>query len=370
MAEKGLTGTEVARHLDLSEAEVSRLKNEAEQAGSLRLTCQVSKAVRDRVEDMFFPHRAALDQALAELAGGRRRPAAWVVNSGSTARDRAGYDRRLRRFALEAAPVLAPLVGRGRTIGLTWGKTLDCLIGALRGVVKPPRPGRPGTVVPLAGVLVNDPKVHYSATSLAAQLAEVLAGDAADAPSLGAVPARIPAYFAGGTHAVSPDEAAVLRRFVEGIPGYRQVFLGSDDDPPLVDRMTVVLSSVGCDYEKSGDPWLMEMLTWERLSKDDLGRLTVGDIGGVFLPHPQATRKDRDDLDRLNRRSTGVTFAQLLSVADRARKDRTAPGVVVAAVGSWKAGVVRECVRLGLANGLIVDHSLGAALAGKSAGAG
>jgi DNA-binding transcriptional regulator LsrR (DeoR family) len=172
--------------------------------------------------------------------------------------------------------------------------------------------------------------------------------------SLGAVPDRIPTAF-------FRDEGAnkVIREFLNCVSGYNQIYSGPS---ALVHQIDTVLTSVGSCYGKSNDPWLNELVRRDGLKTDKLDRLTRGDIGGVFLPRDGLTPPDRQLVEELNQRWTGISEVHLRECARRASAAGR-PGVIILAVGRFKAEVVRESVRRGLVNELIVDQDLAGELA-------
>src|SRR5205807_2708443 len=115
-----------------------------------------------------------------------------------------------------------------------------------------------------------------------------------------------------------------------------------------------LLTGVGAGYKKTDDPWFKEMTQLEVTTKVVLDKLAIGDIGGIFLAREESTRERIEDI---NQRWTGIKEEHIRRCAKEAQQsDRS--GVIVVAVGSHKAEIIRECVRLGLVNELIIDYEL------------
>jgi DNA-binding transcriptional regulator LsrR (DeoR family) len=196
-------------------------------------------------------------------------------------------------------------------------------------------------------------------------LHEALNGHVGRLLSMAAVPARLPSRLHFTDEKVTERERQVLTKFIRDTAGYRRIFLdggesGGQKQRPLIQEMDSIITSVGSAYQNSGDPWIGEMTSREGITKEQLDRLAVGDIGGVFLPRPDLKGKHAQ-LEDLNARWTGPKLEHFQRCA-KAASGGAAPGVIVLAIGRWKANVICECVRLGLVSELIIDHELARAL--------
>jgi DNA-binding transcriptional regulator LsrR (DeoR family) len=373
------------RILDVSEATVTRLKNWAIENKWLVTTtcCSLDKEQKRRVTAKHLPLAESVRSRLGEGTPSGVRDI-WVFDSGSEATEKDEHESRLQRFGKTAAARLDELLPRMGTVGVTWGNTIGCLIRALgERFPNPPSEGKPTIFVPLSGVLLNDPSISLSSTSLVAQFHRIVNGkDSTHLPlSLGAAPARIPYRFQATKRLLTREEKKAIEALTHDIRGYRIVFLGgkeaeefnrslqrSERGPrrgnnfdPQVNRLDSLITSVGCDYSKSKDPWLDELSTREELSPSDLDRLTHGDIGGVFIPKDGISNESMRKLNDINSRWLGSKVEVVRGCAEYASEKET-PGVILVAVGKRKARIVTECVRKGLVNQLIIDYDLAKAI--------
>ncbi|MBA4065490.1 MAG: hypothetical protein C0501_17600 [Isosphaera sp.] len=375
LVSRGHTQQDIAKSLGLSQAAVSRLKDRAVEKKWLETTTTLNLSAEEckRAKERLAPGSAKLLAKLEGLARGTNSKPVGVrvFDSGGDATDPEGHDKRLRRFAGLAAGDLAELLYGARTVGVTWGKTLNHLVEALKSSRPEWRPVNPLRFVPLSGVLLNDPYIRFSSTSLVARLHGILNGRQDPPLSLAAVPARIPAKFYTTGQLLTDEQQSALRLYVTNIPGHHRIFGGTvagaksrkSSEKPLVELMDSMVTSVGGDYSRSADPWREEMLHSENLTKHDLDQLALGDINGVFLPRPDAARELAD----INTRCTGATLDHIRRCArDAAANSR--PGVILTAIGKGKAEVVERCIREGLVNQLLIDHDLSQALADRLPG--
>jgi hypothetical protein len=79
-----------------------------------------------------------------------------------------------------------------------------------------------------------------------------------------------------------------------------------------------------------------------------------GDLGGAFIINPAANKADREYVEAVNKRWTGIKEPHFRRCALRARENNL-PGVTVLAVGAVRAQIVLQCLKLGLINHLILD---------------
>ena len=108
--------------------------------------------------------------------------------------------------------------------------------------------------------------------------------------------------------------------------------------------------------------FLSERLVHEKLGESQLEHLVLGDLGGVLLPRENLLPAQRKTVEDLNSGWTGVSFEQLERCARDGSRARERRGVVVLAEGVVKAKPIREIVRLGVVNELVLGHELATAL--------
>jgi DNA-binding transcriptional regulator LsrR (DeoR family) len=86
-------------------------------------------------------------------------------------------------------------------------------------------------------------------------------------------------------------------------------------------------------------------------------------LGGAFVIDPAASQADRDYVQTVNQRWTGIKESHFRRCALRARENNL-PGVTVLAVGAVRAEIVLQRIKLGLINHLILDSDCARALSG------
>ena len=281
---------EIATQLSLSKASVTRLKKHAVKENWLITTtrCNLPEELRRKVENSVLPIVEGVRTKLCRIADEEcpnilRAQDIQILESGSLATDRDQHEVRLQQFGAAAAEHLAKLFSGVGLVGVTWGNTIGWIIRAIE--ANPsclPEREEPITFVPLSGVLLNDPSIKLSSTSLVADLHRIVnRGSTLPPLSLAAAPARIPYQFQKLGKPLTVEQRKVLIEFTHDIPDYRKIFL--EDEPetdaarssprantsrqnrkpsaPKIELLDALITSVGCDYSLSDDPWLDEMST-------------------------------------------------------------------------------------------------------------
>jgi len=370
---ENLTQAQIAKRLNKSQPEVSRLISHAEEhlylARSPSFLIQNVDAVDLAEADRRFFVHEKLRKALRELAPAGRHLDVRVLPEGDEA------------FAAAAASCLGELLLRARLVGIMWGRNLARLVSRIRGCLDRPRQVAAYDVqcIPLCGDpvhLMNLGQVKYSASHLAAELGQAInPGRPSDQPCLVGVPAYLPRGFS-----LHRNGGAGWQDFVQEIPGYRSIFgPGNGRDRPWVERVDTIISGAGiiareshrpvpsgptvctAAHEETGD-FIRERLTQETdITESSLAKLIYGDMGGLLLGREDLRAGERRLVDSLNQGWTGITAEHLVNVA-RGAKPGGAPGVIVVAAGPAKAEMVRQIVKRGFVNELLIDSSLGKAL--------
>jgi DNA-binding transcriptional regulator LsrR (DeoR family) len=122
---------------------------------------------------------------------------------------------------------------------------------------------------------------------------------------------------------------------------------------PLVEHLDAILTSVGSN-EQPGRFWSGEFFRQGEIDLPKLCRGAFGDLGGALIINPAANKADREYVEAVNKRWTGIKEPHFRRCALRARENNL-PGVTVLAVGAVRAEVVLQCLKLGLINHLILD---------------
>jgi len=130
---------------------------------------------------------------------------------------------------------------------------------------------------------------------------------------------------------------------------------------PLVEHLDAILTSVG-SKDQPGRFWSGEFFRQGDIDLSKLRRGAFGDLGGAFIINPAANKADREYVEAVNRRWTGVKETHFRRCALRARENNL-PGVTVLAVGAVRAEIVLQCVKRGLVNHLVLDSDCAEKLA-------
>ena len=145
--------------------------------------------------------------------------------------------------------------------------------------------------------------------------------------------------------------------------GYKAVFGSTNGKPGLIDDADGLITGAG-----SNELWPQfgsDSMLRADVSPDTLRELIAGDIGGVVIRAPG--QHCGSEFKKLRQQWIGLTLKHIRRVNDNA--DRSGgPGVVLCAMGSSKAGIVRELINSHkVVRHLIVDHHLAAALGAHTA---
>jgi DNA-binding transcriptional regulator LsrR (DeoR family) len=302
---------------------------------------------QDRLRGLreFAPILGGLRTRLMEESEGRL-AALHIFWSGSDD----NWDARVRTFSGAAAPTLLDLIDRSRHLGLSWGGTLGACVETLApaGAQRPKLQVTPACGEPLgpAG------SAEASSTMLTERLCQILG--ARPGPSLRGIPPMIPAGH---------DREQALRLFRLFRP-YSEIF-GSKKrgaPPALVKTIDTFLTS--CGNVGEGYHAFQSQFIDAAIKRRELEKLALGDIAGLLIARNGLSSRERHRLQALRDRWTGITLADLRRISRGA--PAAGSGVIVCAVGAWKADMVHALVtRERLVNHLLVDHTLAGELARK-----
>lgn len=347
----GRTQKEMAAELSVSQPTVSRLILDAKRQKYLSTVLNLEDADLRKVESVLYPRYEDLVERihLVAAAAGVPVPATIrVCSAGRLPPDGVATPQNRAFFASFVALHLIPLLKRMRHVGVTWGKTLASIVHAMTEEHRGGLPEMKIAFFPLCGEAVDFSINEYSASTHAARLSRFVNGEEGNAWSLGSTPARIPVKYASR----DPDG---VREFIQESRAYRRIFL---DDDAIVDKMDAMLATAGAIYRDPNDHYMADLISRENVSADELGKWTIGDVAGVFLPRRNLLREHAARVENINERWTGVKLDQIRRCADRARKKPDALGVILPVIGHSKVEITLEAIRLGLVNHLIVDHDL------------
>ncbi len=352
LTQEGLTQQDIATELDVSQAEVSKLLKHARQAGWLVWTVNWPSDLSDEDRRSLIGPRGY--PRLAEL---RERIDDWLIGNSLTGfsplkeihviqKPPHSSEDPLSFFGSRAADVIVRLIAEATTCAVAWGRTVQSIVDA----IPAQKPGKQREFFPICGEPLNFPNFSLSPSVAAIKLAKAYRVEPSRVVSLQGVPARVPSDLASGMD--------VIEQFARKSRAYDYVF-GSETptDNPRIAEVDMVLTGVSNDESSVGDPWYEE--TRECEEGIDLGRISVGCIGGLWLPKTTSTRADRHKLDEVNSRWLGISMNHLKLIARRAMRTAS-PGVVVVAAHRYKWEIVK--MALPLVNHLVISDELADAI--------
>jgi DNA-binding transcriptional regulator LsrR (DeoR family) len=358
----GAEQKDIAPRLGISQPKVSRLLKEAVEKkylsrGPALLRANIAEEDYKAAEIQYF-YRDDLARKFEKLVPAGHHFEVRVIPAAEDA------------FAFGAAGRVLELLGGAHRIGIMWGRTILRVIDGIlsRGDAFNSKKNKHIETIPLCGdplFLMNDRRVKYSASHLAAAL-----GQAINPSRVGSLPCLIgvPAYISRKLALQGPGSELSWERFLQGIRGYQQIFGGGDGkSQPMVDEVDTIITGTGVivlGEEKPGSETgdlIMERVHQEGLEKRALAELIYGDIGGWLIEREGLKSDQLKTVQDLNAGWTGIGEKHLKQVARKARATGS-PGVVVIACGKRKAAMVTEIIRRGCVNQLVVDPTLAQAL--------
>lgn len=264
-------------------------------------------------------------------------------------------------FGHVAAGYIRDVLRPSQVCGVSWGYMIASVVRGLHTLGPPPlQKGPPIEFVPLCGEPLDTAVTHFSSSSLAAQLDEMMNAGTQHSRSLAAVPALIPEGF-------TPREVQVIRKLIGHVTAYREIFQRREADEgqhaPWIDQLDTVLTGIG-SAETSLRYWDDALVRTGGIDRDRLSRLVIGDICGILFARPNLSPSQQAELKRIEERWTGIREHQMKRCAEQALQQGT-PGVIVVAVGADRAESVCESVKRGLINTLVIDCALADALLHK-----
>lgn len=269
----------------------------------------------------------------------------------------------LPEFSTKATPVLTSLLKDSRKVGVLGGTTLDSLVQVLRSRIGETK-GIKVRFTPLSGActsVLHNNRHAQEASTISSRLEKALNHDVdPHAPVLAGVPAYI------GTS----QNVRAVKDYIESITGYRRIFSYDEPSPiyPMIDHIDTIVTAIGAFWEPSkgkleAGEYLKERAAQEEITLKELATLVYGDIGGHLLIREGLSKNDQKRVAQYNENWMGLKARHLEAVADRARRsEKNRPGCVVIAYQSSKALAIKEAVKRGYVNHLIVSNELEEAL--------
>ena len=347
---------EIAKLLGgVSQSHVSRLLNHATEMGWLVTELRFNErnlsteAMRE-IQHLLEPRRLVARFEDIRQRTGRMTPSVRVFDSGSESPTSGAFDIRSRRFGRSAAGRLEELLRASNAVGVTWGRLVSSLIDGLVAANRSYRSGREIIFAPVSAELITLAAPEYSSSLLAGRLNNLFNDGEGEKLRLGGVPAYIPRRYKAA-------KVQAIREYLLDAASYRRIFAGEN---PLINRLDTVITSVGSADRPLGGA-MEEVLSAADITAAELKALIAGDVGGILIPKPDLSADAVLQVNELNAMWTGITKDHLSRIAIRSAGVGGA-GIIVAAIGRERAGIVSEMIRLEMINELIIDWDLANAL--------
>ena len=351
-AEQGLTQSEIAEHLEISQSEVSRRLRLAEGRWLSRprfVKKELSESENRDLEASYYRAIDDLRKCVVRLCPGGQAPAVSVFHSGLPRADASGlikpaeYAKAQTLFGRLAALQFRRIFSTHhyRHVGVAWGSLIGRLTKGLDPLSEIPR-DEDAIFFPISGEPMKASEEHESATSLAMHFQKWLGSRKLAVPELRGVISCINDKFvsaciddrldAQGSRSRDFEQVikAIKCDLLGFVEAYRRIFLGQahplmgKEQPaePLISSMDALITGVGTASKHNRDPWLdvriQAMQSDPVLTQEDFEAYMYGDIAGVYLLKPNLPALIRE---RLMSKSTGAT-----STASRTMKDSGSPG--------------------------------------------
>lgn len=274
----------------------------------------------------------------------------------------------VERVGLFAARRLSEALGEGsHVVGVNWGWSVrQCVVNL--------RPAHPNTnlrFVPLIGNLSldeTDPHYEEAIECSSNRLAQTAASafGAPRAPRL-STPAYIPRRFHDDLQGLR-----AIRDFIENDVSYRRIFGGPESvgQEGLIHQVDTLITGL-----TSLDVQTLPIYRPNLITPDDLPVLQQAGVLGDLALHlvvapensepPEETAASQQSVVKtINDLIVGASPKDFIRVADRARSgEGRGLGVIVLAVGAWKARILTTAIRMGAVNELVTDletaHAIG-----------
>jgi DNA-binding transcriptional regulator LsrR (DeoR family) len=329
---------------------------------------QFPPAVLENIrEDAHHTPWIDLEKNLQTLSGGVLKEL-WVFESSDKANpgnDQAEWDWQMRNFAGNSAWLILQLLLRSQSgIGLGWGKTIANAILEVANRVKSEKRARPRrrkkiTIIPTVctppSTIPDD--LAISSTKLARTLSEAITGTWDDVLSLENISPVLPPGLEGERRS-GFFQANLIR-------GHYKAIFGDPDGPqnetPLIRTIDTILTSAGSFHVDTY--YMKELVEIGKVTKKELTKLSLGDIGGVLIPGNAVENdpKNKARFVEILNLWTGPKLEDYQNVARRAAANdaEDAPaGVILCALNGNKANIVLNLVRLQAVSMLVIDCHL------------
>jgi hypothetical protein len=331
------------------------------------------QAILDKLrEDAHHLPWHELEKKLRKLSGGILK-SIWVFYSGDKEKpdSQIEWDWQMGSFARNSDWFILKLLRSSKSgVAVGWGKTIANSIVAVTDRIRQEKVSRPNgrktnrLIIPTIATPpgASPDEIEKSSTRLAQNLSEALNGSWKDVLSLEGFRLFLHRKY-------NVDERQTILNYIRD--GALKTILGnldasageyeSESETPLIRIVDTILTSVGAFHVEQF--FVKELVNTGLVSKEELERLALGDIGGVLIPREETenNRRDKDRFDEILGLWTGIRIEDYQDVAERAAAtgDPYSPaGSIICALNASKAEIVYELVRRKATSVLVVDYHL------------
>ncbi len=261
----------------------------------------------------------------------------------------------VQRVGLYAARrITAELSDGAHVVGVNWGWSVrQCVVN-----LRPEKPNPELRFVPLVGNLSldeTDPHYEEAIECSSNRLAQIagLAFESPRSPRL-STPAYIPRRFHDDLEGLRS-----IRDFIESDVSYRRIF-GGMEGPGALDQADTLITGL-----TSLDVRTLPTYRPGLITEDDIPALqragVVGDLALHLVVQPTVGHSPSEItggelVNNINDLIVGASPKDIVRVAERHRNGETnGIGVLVLAVGAWKARILTTAIQMGAVNELITD---------------
>lgn len=341
----GIPKKAIAAQLGYSASMIATLCRTAEDNGLLARAPEfhADDTRKAQIAESIFGNRELLEGLNRRFAGPLRQ--LHELDDGRLA----GEAAQQRMTDIAARSLLVGVLPVGKRIGVAWGPTIGLLVESVRRAMVD-RHAVQDTFVDCEFVqtcgdppsAIADPAQRGS--TLVAALNASLTGKAHSQFTF-SVGASVPEAF-------SDSELEVIRRYIRGIGGYGQIFGPFKSDAPRLRlKLDMLITSCGSG-RVADDRWVAGCAAQEGIATDELERLVVGNIGGIWLPRDGLSNHHQAMLETINTRWNGMALADIRDI------NMQPGGVVCIALDDSKREVVVELLRRRLVSRLFVSRPI------------
>ncbi len=331
---------EIARILDISEPTVSRFIKKAFKDNILQIRYPKLLLEQGKIDELQASLEAkniseSLEKRLKTFSRNRLQNLRVFGNSNNKSELQTLYE--------GAASFLIQKIclPETRYTGILWGETIGRVIEAIQRQFsgKEISEHRHKYFMPVCGDSV---KASQHGSELISRLYETFTGRENDEFNF-AVSASIPGHF-------KENEIKVIRQYIMEVGGFRNVFQLINGKLRLKRDLNLLITS--CSGNSANhNTWLSECAKTEGIEPEELEKITIGNIGGYWLPSDKRLATGIKRLASINARWNGIIEEDFEKMAKKR-------AVVLIAGEQQKAEVILQLIERRLVNHLLISADL------------